>query len=125
MGCNRRTRRTRGCDRQTVQPGVDEPNEEPDGRRVFELDETFESDEEPDGANPLRQLGFRFCKLGFQTRLKNQKKYKKQRKMGHVSIVGPSMDIVEAKLKSMLNEEILDSQAAACSHATCWDHYGF
>ncbi|KAI8022549.1 hypothetical protein LOK49_LG03G02617 [Camellia lanceoleosa] len=37
----------------------------------------------------------------------------KQRKMGHVSIVGPSMDIVEAKLKSMLNEEILDGQTAA------------
>ncbi|GMP62045.1 hypothetical protein CsSME_00024296 [Camellia sinensis var. sinensis] len=32
----------------------------------------------------------------------------KQRKMDHVSIVGPSMDIVNAKLKSMLNEEISD-----------------
>ncbi|GLT28362.1 hypothetical protein SLA2020_033020 [Shorea laevis] len=30
---------------------------------------------------------------------------RKQRKMGHITIVGPSMGVVEARLKSMLNEE--------------------
>ncbi|KAK1402675.1 phosphoribosylaminoimidazole carboxylase [Heracleum sosnowskyi] len=38
---------------------------------------------------------------------------RKQRKMGHVTIVGPSLGIVEAQLKSMLAEEITDNQPAA------------
>ncbi|EYU37226.1 hypothetical protein MIMGU_mgv1a004167mg [Erythranthe guttata] len=38
---------------------------------------------------------------------------RKQRKMGHVTLVGPSMGIVEARLKSMLGEEIEDDQPAA------------
>ncbi|KAI8031605.1 hypothetical protein LOK49_LG01G00229 [Camellia lanceoleosa] len=37
---------------------------------------------------------------------------RKQRKMGHITIVGPSMGIVETELKSMLNEEISDGQTA-------------
>ncbi|KAL6989142.1 phosphoribosylaminoimidazole carboxylase [Sarracenia purpurea var. burkii] len=37
---------------------------------------------------------------------------RKQRKMGHITIVGPSMGIVEARLKSMLNEEILDQHTS-------------
>lgn len=36
---------------------------------------------------------------------------RKQRKMGHVTIVGPSMGVVEARLKSMLSDEILDDQS--------------
>ncbi|GMH13209.1 hypothetical protein Nepgr_015050 [Nepenthes gracilis] len=35
---------------------------------------------------------------------------RRQRKMGHITIVGPSMSIVEARLNSMLKEEILDCQ---------------
>ncbi|XP_059628505.1 phosphoribosylaminoimidazole carboxylase, chloroplastic isoform X1 [Cornus florida] len=35
---------------------------------------------------------------------------RKQRKMGHITIVGPSMGIVEAHLNSMLRAEILDYQ---------------
>lgn len=38
---------------------------------------------------------------------------RKQRKMGHITIVGPSMGIVESRLKFMLTEEILDGQSAA------------
>ncbi|XP_052187595.1 phosphoribosylaminoimidazole carboxylase, chloroplastic isoform X2 [Diospyros lotus] len=37
---------------------------------------------------------------------------RKQRKMGHITIVGPSVGIVEARLKSMLNEETMDGQSA-------------
>lgn len=37
---------------------------------------------------------------------------RKQRKMGHITIVGPSMGIAETELKSMLNEEISDGQTA-------------
>ncbi|KAA8534618.1 hypothetical protein F0562_032123 [Nyssa sinensis] len=37
---------------------------------------------------------------------------RKQRKMGHISIVGLSMGIVEARLNLMLREEILDGQTA-------------
>ncbi|KAL8051531.1 hypothetical protein ABFX02_06G152700 [Erythranthe guttata] len=38
---------------------------------------------------------------------------RKQRKMGHITLVGPTMGIVEARLKSMLGEEIEDDQPAA------------
>lgn len=38
---------------------------------------------------------------------------RKQRKMGHITIVGPSMGNVEKFLYSMLNDEISDSQSAA------------
>uniref|UniRef100_A0A2N9GRR1 phosphoribosylaminoimidazole carboxylase n=1 Tax=Fagus sylvatica TaxID=28930 RepID=A0A2N9GRR1_FAGSY len=37
---------------------------------------------------------------------------RKQRKMGHVTIVGPSMGAVEERLKSMLKEEGFDCQSA-------------
>jgi phosphoribosylaminoimidazole carboxylase (NCAIR synthetase) len=37
---------------------------------------------------------------------------RKQRKMGHVTIVGPSMSDVEQRLKSMLKEEGSDCQSA-------------
>uniref|UniRef100_A0A5B7BW77 phosphoribosylaminoimidazole carboxylase n=1 Tax=Davidia involucrata TaxID=16924 RepID=A0A5B7BW77_DAVIN len=37
---------------------------------------------------------------------------RKQRKMGHITIVGPSMGIVESQLNSMLREEILDGWTA-------------
>lgn len=37
---------------------------------------------------------------------------RKQRKMGHITIVGPSMSIVEARLKLMLSEELLDGNTA-------------
>ncbi|CAK7341021.1 unnamed protein product [Dovyalis caffra] len=37
---------------------------------------------------------------------------RKQRKMGHITIVGPSVSIVEARLKSMLKEEGSESQTA-------------
>eukprot|EP00258_Populus_trichocarpa_P030647 XP_024446666.1 phosphoribosylaminoimidazole carboxylase, chloroplastic isoform X1 [Populus trichocarpa] len=37
---------------------------------------------------------------------------RKQRKMGHITIAGPSMGIVEAQLKSMLKEEGSESQTA-------------
>ena len=37
---------------------------------------------------------------------------RKQRKMGHVTIVGPSMGYVEERLKSILKEEGSDCQAA-------------
>ncbi|KAI8012962.1 hypothetical protein LOK49_LG05G03127 [Camellia lanceoleosa] len=43
-------------------------------------------------------------------------KMRKQRKMGHITIVGPSMAIVEIELKSMLNEEISDGQTAVLIH---------
>ncbi|KAK9292380.1 hypothetical protein L1049_020347 [Liquidambar formosana] len=36
---------------------------------------------------------------------------RKQRKMGHITIVGPSMGIVEARLASMLKEQSLDCQS--------------
>ncbi|OWM63428.1 hypothetical protein CDL15_Pgr022173 [Punica granatum] len=37
---------------------------------------------------------------------------RKQRKMGHITIIGPSMGIVEARLNAMLTEESLESQTA-------------
>lgn len=37
---------------------------------------------------------------------------RKQRKMGHITIVGPSMGIIETRLKSMLNEEGIDSRSS-------------
>ena len=37
---------------------------------------------------------------------------RKQRKMGHITIVGPSMGIVEARLHSMLGEESVDDQSS-------------
>ncbi|KAG8371160.1 hypothetical protein BUALT_Bualt13G0057800 [Buddleja alternifolia] len=37
---------------------------------------------------------------------------RKQRKMGHITLIGPSMGIVEARLKSLLSEEINDDQPA-------------
>ncbi|KAL6578935.1 hypothetical protein OROMI_009151 [Orobanche minor] len=37
---------------------------------------------------------------------------RKQRKMGHITLVGPSMGIVEARLKSMLSEEVNEDQLA-------------
>ncbi|XP_011079001.1 phosphoribosylaminoimidazole carboxylase, chloroplastic isoform X2 [Sesamum indicum] len=38
---------------------------------------------------------------------------RKQRKMGHITLVGPSMGIIEARLKSMLSEETEDDQPPA------------
>ncbi|GFP80341.1 phosphoribosylaminoimidazole carboxylase chloroplastic [Phtheirospermum japonicum] len=38
---------------------------------------------------------------------------RKQRKMGHITFVGPSMGIIGARLKSMLSEEENEDQAAA------------
>ncbi|KAH6815031.1 phosphoribosylaminoimidazole carboxylase [Perilla frutescens var. frutescens] len=38
---------------------------------------------------------------------------RKQRKMGHITLVGPSMGILEARLQSMLGEETKDDQPAA------------
>lgn len=35
---------------------------------------------------------------------------RKQRKMGHITVVGPSMSIVEARVKSMLKDESMDDQ---------------
>lgn len=35
---------------------------------------------------------------------------RKQRKMGHITIVGPSMSVVEARVKSMLKDETMDNQ---------------
>lgn len=35
---------------------------------------------------------------------------RKQRKMGHITVVGPSMGIVEARLHSMMGEESVDDQ---------------
>ncbi|KAL3520935.1 hypothetical protein ACH5RR_019084 [Cinchona calisaya] len=37
---------------------------------------------------------------------------RKQRKMGHITIVGPSVGVVEARLKSMLSEETVDGKTA-------------
>ncbi|KAG5549783.1 hypothetical protein RHGRI_014930 [Rhododendron griersonianum] len=37
---------------------------------------------------------------------------RKQRKMGHITIVGPSMAIVETRLKFMLNEELLNGDTS-------------
>lgn len=37
---------------------------------------------------------------------------RKQRKMGHITIVGPSLGIVESQLKSMLTEESTDNLPA-------------
>ncbi|XP_057470699.1 phosphoribosylaminoimidazole carboxylase, chloroplastic-like isoform X2 [Actinidia eriantha] len=37
---------------------------------------------------------------------------RKQRKMGHITIIGASLGIVEARMKSMLNEESFDGQTA-------------
>ncbi|KAE9447981.1 hypothetical protein C3L33_20132, partial [Rhododendron williamsianum] len=37
---------------------------------------------------------------------------RKQRKMGHITIVGPSMVIVETRLKFMLNEELLNGDTS-------------
>ncbi|XP_010246294.1 PREDICTED: phosphoribosylaminoimidazole carboxylase, chloroplastic isoform X2 [Nelumbo nucifera] len=37
---------------------------------------------------------------------------RKQRKMGHITIVGPSLGMVEARLNSMLNQESLEAQTA-------------
>ncbi|CAK9187647.1 unnamed protein product [Ilex paraguariensis] len=37
---------------------------------------------------------------------------RKQRKMGHITIVGSSMGILESQLKSMLREDIMDDQPA-------------
>lgn len=42
---------------------------------------------------------------------------RKQRKMGHITIVGPSMGNVEKFLDSMLNDEISDSQSAGSSNS--------
>lgn len=42
---------------------------------------------------------------------------RKQRKMGHITIVGPSMGNVEKFLYSMLNDEIPDSQSAGSSNS--------
>ncbi|KAM7463758.1 hypothetical protein LguiA_031879 [Lonicera macranthoides] len=37
---------------------------------------------------------------------------RRQRKMGHITVVGPSMGVVEARVKSVLGEETLDEQPA-------------
>lgn len=37
---------------------------------------------------------------------------RRQRKMGHITIVGPSMGVVEAQLKVMLNEDSVNGQPA-------------
>ena len=37
---------------------------------------------------------------------------RKQRKMGHITIVGPSLGLVESRLNSMLREEGLSGSAA-------------
>lgn len=37
---------------------------------------------------------------------------RKQRKMGHITFVGPSMGIVEARLRSALRENAVDSQSS-------------
>ncbi|KAI9184985.1 hypothetical protein LWI28_003115 [Acer negundo] len=41
---------------------------------------------------------------------------RKQRKMGHITIVGSSMGIVEARLNSMLKEDSSDSQSEVAPH---------
>ena len=47
--------------------------------------------------------------LAFLLRMSDMRK---QRKMGHITIVGTSMGDVERRLDSMLNEEKFDSQPA-------------
>ena len=37
---------------------------------------------------------------------------RKQRKMGHITIVGPSVGVVKARLRSMLREETVDGETA-------------
>lgn len=37
---------------------------------------------------------------------------RKQRKMGHITIVGPSVGVVEARLASMLREQTMDGESA-------------
>lgn len=40
--------------------------------------------------------------------LVNGVEMRKQRKMGHITFVGPSMGIVEARLNAMLSDESVD-----------------
>uniref|UniRef100_A0A2N9FQ27 phosphoribosylaminoimidazole carboxylase n=1 Tax=Fagus sylvatica TaxID=28930 RepID=A0A2N9FQ27_FAGSY len=50
--------------------------------------------------------------LGASVHWYDKPEMRKQRKMGHVTIVGPSMGAVEERLKSMLKEEGFDCQSA-------------
>lgn len=43
----------------------------------------------------------------------NKPEMRKQRKMGHITIVGPSVGVVKARLRSMLREETVDGETAA------------
>lgn len=50
---------------------------------------------------------------------------RKQRKMGHITIVGPSMGNVEKLLDSMLNEESSESQSAGSLSRVVSRNYSF
>lgn len=51
--------------------------------------------------------------LGASVHWYDKLEMRKQRKMGHITLVGPSMGIIEARLKSMLSEETEDDQPPA------------
>lgn len=50
---------------------------------------------------------------------------RKQRKMGHITIVGPSMGNIEKLLDSMLNEESSESQSAGSLSRVVLRNYSF
>ncbi|CAH1419680.1 unnamed protein product [Lactuca virosa] len=53
------------------------------------------------------------CTPGASVHWYDKPDMRKQRKMGHITVVGPSMGIVEARVKSLLNEENADETPVA------------
>ncbi|GER44961.1 phosphoribosylaminoimidazole carboxylase [Striga asiatica] len=77
-----------------------------------------EEEGEP-GFNIANQLIGRALRIpGATVHWYDKPEMRKQRKMGHITLAGPSMGIVEARLKSMLNEEANENHpAGSCSTA--------
>ncbi|KAF3452321.1 hypothetical protein FNV43_RR02754 [Rhamnella rubrinervis] len=57
-------------------------------------------------------IGWALCILGATVHWYDKPEMRKQRKMGHITIVGPSAREVEKRLDSLLNEEMYNSHSA-------------
>jgi len=71
----------------------------------------------------LQHLAYFFVILKNHLYIYDVAEMRKQRKMGHITIVGPSLGNVEKLLESMLNEERFDRQSAgSCSRVVSHDY---
>ncbi|TQE02210.1 hypothetical protein C1H46_012211 [Malus baccata] len=71
-----------------------------------------EDEGEPGFLLAQQLIGRALCIPGATVHWYDKPEMRKQRKMGHITIVGPSLGNVEKLLESMLNEEKSDSQSA-------------